>query len=149
MLLNDWRVQTRGWLFIAAFGTLFGTLFACGPASSGQGSATYRVATSTTPGQFHGLAEAFGVLAGQHNGDGTACFWISRGSGREALMWPLGSTAGGSPLAVYDGTGHLMAAVGQRVNLTGSALTTQDLGSSLLGCPGDVHLFAVAEVSKT
>jgi hypothetical protein len=92
------------------------------------------------------LAGSEGVLAGQINNDGTACFWISNGSTRTALFWPYGYKAVEPPLAVYDDKDVRVAVVGQRVTMTGGRLP--DDVHSVVGCPGFTDFWGVGRVNS-
>jgi hypothetical protein len=98
---------------------------ACGGAS--PPSLGYKIATATVRSDVSHLARVEGVLQGQVNTDGTACFWIDDAPDSRALSWPYGYSSRGNPLAVYDGTGQRLVAVGQFVVMEGGLLA------------GDVH----------
>ena len=121
------------------------TLAACVPNVS-HGIQTYRVATSAVPGGAAWHALAVGVLGGQVNGDGTACFWIGDGPDMKALFWPYGYKAHQPPLGVSDETGANVAVVGERVSI-GGGLFGED-GSSIVGCRGFTRFWAVGSVGK-
>jgi hypothetical protein len=92
------------------------------------------------------LAIAGGILQGQVNGDGTACFWLGTSSGGQPLSWPYGYSARANPLAVYDDTGGRVATVGQRVSLTGGRMP--DNVHSIAGCAGFTQFFGVGQVGS-
>jgi hypothetical protein len=76
---------------------------------------SYKVATwySRTPSAGF-LTSGTGVLGGQTNADGSACFWlVSDGEGRSALEWPPGYSARGNPLSIFDEKGQMIATVGE------------------------------------
>ena len=83
----------------------------------------YQVATYPDTGYYH-LAAFHGILAGQANEDGTACFWFD-GRPDTALIWPSGYTAHGEPLSVLDPQGRPVAVVGREFN-GGGGLASQD-----------------------
>src|SRR5438874_576734 len=103
-------------------------------ASTSNGPQTYRIATASVRSDATHLAGLDGVLRGQSNADGTACFWVGDGSTRIALFWPYGYKAIVPPLAVYDDKDMLVAVVGQRLTMTGGRLA--DDVHSIAGCPG-------------
>jgi hypothetical protein len=55
---------------------------------AGAGSVGYRIAAAPARSDITLLARLDGVLAGQANPDGTACFWVKDGTDRTALFWP-------------------------------------------------------------
>ena len=86
-----------------------------------------------------------GLLAGQTNLDGTACFWLGDAETREALMWPPGSVARSEPLRVIDESGHVAATVGEYVSLDGATAAPEAiLGKGILGCPASWPVVIVA-----
>jgi len=131
----------RAALFVIAFAFLFTA--ACGGDGSQVGGASYKIATASARSDLMNLASADGILQGQINGDGTACFWLGTSSGGQALSWPYGYSARGNPLAVYDDTGNRVAAVGQRVTLTGGLMS--DNVHSITGCSGFTEFFGVGQ----
>jgi hypothetical protein len=74
------------------------------------------------------------------NADGTACLWVGDGSDRTAIIWPYGFYADGSPLAVFDSSGHRTATIGQRIKL-GGGLEPDSL-HSIVGCSGFSQFWA-------
>lgn len=123
-------------------------MMCCGPAPSSNPTESYTIATGPRPTQVFLDARTQGILAGQVNGDGTACLWIGAGANQIALFWPYGYTARGNPLAVYDDVGKRVATVGQRVAL-GGARAPGTL-HSILGCSSDFNRFwTVGEVVIT
>jgi hypothetical protein len=124
------------------------------------GSVKYRLATAPSPSNFILLARADGVLGGQVNLDGTACFWLGDQQHRGmALSWPWGYSARASPvapalgwtplasisrLAVYDETGRRVARIGQRVAMAGG-LEPEGV-RSILGCSGFPGYWGVGKV---
>ncbi len=141
--LSKHTMLQRGRLICAQMVVL--TLAACGPNVS-HGIHTYLIATAPMPTEFVHLARADGVLGGQVNGDGTACFWIGDGPGRIALSWPYGYKAHSPPLGVADDKGMRVAAVGQLVELAGGRLA--DDTSSIIGCRGFTMAWGVGLVEK-
>ena len=123
-------------------------MWSCGSSPAAQGPNQDRIATGPPGVEVHNLATAYGVLSGKGNADGTACFWFDNAGIREALVWPSGYKAGGTPLGVYNSTGSLMAAVGNSVRFGGASSTPQDLGSSVVGCTGYSRVFVVGEVNS-
>ncbi len=103
--------------------------------SVGTGDRIYSIAT-LKPGEPVNLAGLGGILSGRANGDGTACFWLGEDASRTAVMWPLGYTAKGTPLAVYDPLRKRIATIGQSVELSGGLIGPPDRALSLLGCSG-------------
>jgi hypothetical protein len=75
-----------------------------------------------------------GLLAGRLNQDGTACFWVGSTDDPTYLIWPDGYSAHGSPLGVFDQTGHQVATVGQPFNFGGGMFYGADLKTPLVGC---------------
>jgi hypothetical protein len=109
----------------------------------------YKVATTGAEEGLGFNSGLDGVLAGQGNPDGTACFWISNGADRTLLVWPKGYSAGREPLSILDATQKKLATVGDKVSFRGG------LGSgnatAVTGCTGTVRTgtpreFLVAEV---
>lgn len=98
---------------------------ACGDVK--QAGDSYKIATASTLSAAIHPARAEGVLHGQVNNDGTACFWIDDAPDSRALSWPYGFSARGNPLAVYDEMGQRLVAVGQFV--TDGGLLADDVHS--------------------
>jgi hypothetical protein len=119
------------------------TLVACGPNVT-HGIQTYRIASASVRSDAINLAQSDGVLGGQVNPDGTACFWIGDGPGKTALSWPYGFKGHEPPLSVSDETDTQVAVVGQRVMLAGGLLP--DDVSSILGCHGFTIFWGVGLV---
>ena len=113
-----------------------------GPASTA--TVTYKIATAPAPSTSSNLARADGVLGGQTNGDGSACFWLSTGRDKIALSWPYGYSARISPLTVYDDTGKPVAEVGEIVTMAGGLLP--DSVHSVTGCSGFTKFWDVGKV---
>lgn len=113
---------------------------------SHSGPAAYRLASSSIKSNASMLARSEGVLHGQANSDGTACFWLGSGGDARALFWPYGFTAGGFPLALYDDSGKRVAAVGQYVVLAGGLMP--DDVHSIAGCPGFTRFWGVGYVAE-
>jgi hypothetical protein len=108
------------------------------------GSNHYKVATGYSSVEGLGFDSGLdGLLGGQTNGDGTACFWIGDGASRMVLVWPQRFSAGGHPLAIIDGKGHALATVGQYVGLRGGR--APEGSDRALGCPRTQE-FLVGEV---
>jgi hypothetical protein len=116
-----------------------------GCAPSGPLGPEYKIATATQPSDVMMLAQAVGVLGGQTNADGTACFWLGGADGT-ALFWPYGYSARTNPLAVYDDSGNRVAAVGQTVTMAGGLMG--DDVHSITGCSGFTLYWGVGEVSS-
>ncbi len=115
---------------------------ACGGAALAGDS--YKIATAPgLSGAIH-QARAEGVLHGQTNSDGTACFWIDGAPDSRALSWPHGYSARDNPLAVYDETGHRLVAVGQFVVMDGGLLA--DDVHSIVGCQDFTQFWGVGRV---
>jgi hypothetical protein len=118
---------------------------ACGPNVT-HGIQTYRIASASVRTDAINLARSDGVLGGQVNADGTACFWIGDGPGKTALSWPYGYKAHDPPLAVSDDRDMRVAVVGQRVTMAGGLLA--DDVTSILGCRGFTRFWGVGLVEK-
>src|SRR5258708_25475034 len=71
-------------------------LSACVSSSPGGGS--YRIASASVRSDIINMARAEGILNGEANADGTACFWLGPNHGAQALSWPFWCTARGRPL---------------------------------------------------
>jgi hypothetical protein len=112
---------------------------ACGGAALAGDS--YKIATA--PGLWGAIqhARVEGVLHGQSNIDGIACFWIDDAPDSRALSWPYGYTARANPLAVYDETGHRLVAVGQFVVMDGGLLANDV--HSIVGCQDFTRFWGV------
>ena len=80
---------------------------------SGPGS--YRLATAPTKSGLSLLAASYGVLHGEANAYGTACFWQGDASEAKALYRPYRFSAGGFRLSVFDASGNRVVTVGQMV----------------------------------
>lgn len=132
------------WVLIAAACLLSS---ACGTEVSQGGGAAYKIATASVRSDYMDLARAVGMLQGQVNGDGTACFWLGTRSAGQALSWPYGYSAKDNPLAVYDDKGNRVATVGQRVTMAGGLMP--DTVRSITGCSGFTAFFGVGEVDST
>ncbi len=116
---------------------------ACGgPASTA--TVSYKIATASVRSNSINPARADGVLGGQTNGDGSACFWLSTGRDKIALSWPYGYSARVSPLTIYDDTGKPLAQVGEIVTMAGGLLP--DNVHSITGCTGFTKFWGVGEV---
>lgn len=111
------------------------------------GASTYRIASAPTKSDIILTARREGVLHGQSNADGTACFWLGQTSDGAALSWPYGFTGGGNPLSVYDDSGQRVASVGQYVILAGGLMP--DSVHSILGCHDFSTYWAVGKVIQT
>jgi hypothetical protein len=81
---------------------------------------SYKVATwyATTP-TTGSLTSGTGLLGGQTNADGSACFWLGSGEDRAALLWPPGYSARGNPLSIFDEKGQMISTVGEVVTSDG------------------------------
>ena len=106
---------------------------------------SYRVATvSTWPPGARMQSEFSGILGGQVNKDGTACFWLGNGQSRTVLIWPNGYSGRGTPLSIADQRGQILVPVGQEITLGGGRITPA--ASPILGCPPSAEAFEVGEV---
>jgi len=109
----------------------------------------YRIATQRPPEAgmeaVGFLALAHGVLSGEVNLDGTACFWLGNAAQRTVLKWPAGYTAGGTPLSVRNEKGSRVAVVGQFVSLAGGLAPG---GTSVAGCYGFAEVWLVSWVTN-
>jgi hypothetical protein len=115
------------------------SLSGCVPAGS---PSSYNVATFTA--NVTGLSRAEGTLAGQTNGDGSACFWIGEGTNRFFLVWPQGYSAKGGTLGIVDQAGRMRATTGKRVAVGGHR--DDRAGVSVQGCTGVGEPWLVGEV---
>lgn len=113
-----------------------------GPASTA--TVSYKIATASVRSDSTNLARSDGVLGGQTNGDGSACFWLSTGRDKIALSWPYGYSARISPLTVYDDTGKPVAEVGEIVTMAGGLLP--ESVHSITGCSGFTKFWDVGKV---
>ena len=97
---------------------------------------SYKVATwyATSP-STGSLTSGTGLLSGQTNVDGSACFWLGSGDDRAALLWPPGYSARGNPLSVFDAKGHLIATVGEVITLDGGKAPEDVIAMGIFGCP--------------
>jgi hypothetical protein len=87
-----------------------------------------------------------GVLHGQANADGSACFWLAAdGEDREALEWPPGYSARPNPLSIYDQDGHIVATVGDDVILGGGTAPEAVIASGIFGCPKTWSVVGVSQ----
>jgi hypothetical protein len=137
-----WKIPTRD---LAIGIALVGVAVGAGLILNSALDPTYRVATaySSIPGLgFDGGRS--GVLGGQTNPDGTACFWVGSGQDQAALVWPEGYSAHGNPLAISDARGRVLATVGQYVALRGGL--APEGSKPPLGCPASAQQFLTAEV---
>ncbi len=110
---------------------------------------TYKVATWYAPkGVTIGRVNTgvSGVLRGQANPDGSACFWLAaEGEDREALEWPPGYSARQNPLSIYDQDGHIVATVGDFVSLGGGTAPDYVIASGIFGCPKTWSVVGVSQ----
>ena len=97
---------------------------------------SYKVATwsATTP-SIGSLSSGTGLLGGQTNADGSACFWLGSGEDRAALLWPPGYSAHGNPLSIFDAKGQMIATVGEVVTLDGGVAPEDVISKGIFGCP--------------
>jgi hypothetical protein len=117
-----------------------------GCAPNGPVGPEYKIATAPEPSGLMLFAQAVGVLGGQTNTDGTACFWLGDAGSGTALFWPYGYSARTNPLAVYDASGNRVAAVGQTVTM-GGGLMGDDV-HSITGCSGYTSYWGVGQVQS-
>jgi hypothetical protein len=98
---------------------------------------SYKVATwyATTTASIGSLSSGTGLLGGQTNADGSACFWLGSGEDRAVLLWPPGYSARGNPLSVFDAKGHLIATVGEVITLDGGTAPEDVIAKGIFGCP--------------
>jgi hypothetical protein len=143
------RARRGGWDRILGFVqvpcyVLFLVAVSCAP-TNGVLNSSYKVATvSTWPPGASMQAEFSGILGGQVNHDGTACFWLGNGQSRTVLIWPGGYSGRGTPPSIVDQRGQILASVGQHVTLGGGTITP--VTSYILGCPPAAEAFEVGEV---
>jgi hypothetical protein len=98
---------------------------------------SYKVATwySPTPSARVNTGVT-GLLGGQINADGTACFWlVGDGEDRNALEWPSGYSARDKPLSIFDQSGRLVATAGEVVSLGGGMAPEDVIAKGISGCP--------------
>jgi hypothetical protein len=97
---------------------------------------SYKVATwyATTP-SAGSLTSGTGLLGGQTNADGSACFWLGSAEDRAALLWPPGYSARGNPLSIFDEKGQMIATVGKVVTLDGGVAPEDVIAKGIFGCP--------------
>lgn len=110
------------------------------------GPASFAVATApSSPSDAGWTARLEGVLKGQSNNDGSACFWVERDGTKTVLVWPANYSGRGMPLTIVDAKGNKLAGVGQYVILRGG------LGPSgpLVGCSQASRVWIVAEVLQS
>jgi hypothetical protein len=97
---------------------------------------SYKVATWYSPTPEIGfLSSSTGVLRGQTNADGSACFWLGSGEDRAALLWAPGYSARDNPLSIFDAKGHRIATVGELVTLGGGLAPDDVIAKGIFGCP--------------
>jgi hypothetical protein len=97
---------------------------------------SYKVATWYSPTPEIGFqSSTTGVLDGQTNADGSACFWLGNGEDRTALLWPPGYSARDKPLSIFDAKGHMIATVGELVTLGGGLTSDDVIAKGIFGCP--------------
>ena len=97
---------------------------------------TYKVATWYSPTPQIGFhSSTTGVLDGQINADGSACFWLGSGEDRTALLWPPGYSARDKPLSIFDAKGHMIATVGDLVTFGGGLAPDDVIARGIFGCP--------------
>jgi hypothetical protein len=112
--------------------------------STGSRTVHYRVATQLLRSEGIAHGELNGILFGQPNPDGTACFWMGDSKDKSALVWPQGYSAGGSPLSIFDGEGHRLGTVGQTIAVSGGLGPEEP--APITGCPGMNQEFLVGGV---
>ena len=117
-------------LWLAALCALLAA--SCSPvAALHEGS--YSIATAAPEANlvsiFYGTADA------QLNFDGTACLSIVWKTTRTVILWPLGYTAQGNPLAVYDGHGRQVLVAGEKQSLSGGQVVASR-ERKVAGCSG-------------
>jgi hypothetical protein len=78
---------------------------------------------------FYGTADA------QLNFDGTACLSIVWKTTRTVIVWPLGYTAQGNPLAVYDVSDKQVLVAGEKLSLGGGQVVSSR-ARKVAGCSG-------------
>jgi hypothetical protein len=127
--------------------TIFGliTLVISGCTASGSAPRTYRVATTLAASGFGLTARLQGLLAGETNSDGTACFSITQDNVKTVLIWPSGFSAQGTPLEIRDESGRALAEVGKQIALSGGPGQTP-VTAPILGCSEVRQVWVVAEV---
>lgn len=125
-------------LIASAFGCAL--MSACG--GSAAPGAHITIATTSGGGSGTRLALLEGVLSGSASA-GDACLWIGVGSVKRPVVWPHGWTARLNPLRLVDAHGHVVAAVGDHLSLTGGSAPD----GRAAYCP-ETPAFAAGEVSK-
>jgi hypothetical protein len=96
----------------------------------------YAVATWSANPAAGVLTGPTGLLRAQTNPDGTACFWLAGDGGdRNALVWPQGYSAHGSPLSIFDQNGNLIGTDGYVITLGGATAHQDVAAKGIVGCP--------------
>jgi hypothetical protein len=104
----------------------------CSPvAALHEGS--YSIATAVPEANFLTILD--GTAQAQLNFDGTACLSIVWETTRTVIVWPLGYTALGNPLAVYDGHGRQVLVAGEKRSLGGGQVMSSR-ARKVAGCSG-------------
>ncbi len=104
-------------------------------------TADYAIATQDSAGFSH-AARAGGILHGQVDSDGTACFWLGDGTERVALIWPPGFTAKANPVSVYDSNDNRVGMIGAQIAVSGGLAPN----TVVFGCAGFTQAWAVGQV---
>jgi hypothetical protein len=90
---------------------------------------------STAAPEANLLSIFYGTADAQLNFDGTACLSIVWKMTRTVIVWPLGYTAQGNPLAVYDGHGRQVLVAGDKQPLSGGQVMSSR-ARKVAGCSG-------------
>jgi hypothetical protein len=104
----------------------------CSPvAALHEGS--YAIATAAADANLLTILD--GTAEAQLNFDGTACLSIVRKTTHTVIVWPLGYTALGNPLAVYDTSAKQVLVAGEKVSLGGGQVVSSG-ARKVAGCSG-------------
>lgn len=121
-------------------------MFSVGGAACGKSSQLAVAAMSPRSSDPLGLlARNTGILQGQANSDGTACFWLGTGSNRAVIIWPHGFTARDNPLRLVNGEGREEVRVGEWITLGGGYLP-EDQSSAVRGCSGSYRVWLTSSI---
>jgi hypothetical protein len=104
----------------------------CSPvAALHEGS--YSIATAAPEANLLTILD--GTADAQLNFDGTACPSIMWKTTRTVIVWPLGYTAQGNPLAVYDTSAKQVLVAGEKLSLGGGQVLSSR-ARKVAGCSG-------------
>jgi hypothetical protein len=94
---------------------------------------TYSIATAAPEANLLTILD--GTAEAQLNFDGTACVSTVWRNTRTAIVWPIGYTAQGNPLAVYDRAAKQVLVAGEKVSLGGGQMVSSRT-RKVAGCSG-------------